>query len=162
MYFSLAVLDNEFRLLQSCLRCLWVCCLAGSHAWGSLSCLGCYKFFACETRVLHSTPQSLTYWLKHFILDYCGGCLSSSCTRKRAWGARMRGKATGAHRPLPREKNLYLFSSFFTYTSWMRGKAKYQNVIFFDWMSHNASRIVSGQSASKRLKNRVKLGKYIA
>ena len=27
----------------------------------------------------------------------------------------MRGKATGAHRPLPREKNLYLFSSFFPY-----------------------------------------------
>ena len=63
----------------------------------------------------------------------------------------MRGKATGAHRPFPREKNLYLFSSFFTYTS------KYQNVIFFfDWMSHNQARIISGQSASKRLKNRVK------
>ena len=63
----------------------------------------------------------------------------------------MRGKATGAHRPLPREKNLYLFSSFFTYTS------KSQNVtLFFDWMSLNASRIVFGQSASKLLKNRVK------
>ena len=31
MYFSLAVLDNEFRLLPSCLRFLWVCCLDGSH-----------------------------------------------------------------------------------------------------------------------------------
>ena len=63
----------------------------------------------------------------------------------------MRGKATVAHRPLLREKNLYLFSSFFTYTS------KYKNVtLFFDWMSHNGSCIVSGQSAPKRLNNRVK------
>ena len=60
-------------------------------------------------------------------------------------------KKKGAHSPLPREKNLYLFSSFFTYTS------KYQNVtLFFDWMSHNESCVVSGQSALKRLKNRVK------
>ena len=62
MYFSFAVLDNDFRLLPSCLRCLWVCCLDGSHAWGSIACLGCQKIFTCETRVLHSTPQSLTYW----------------------------------------------------------------------------------------------------
>ena len=62
----------------------------------------------------------------------------------------MRGKATGTHRPLPREKNLYLFSSFFTYTS------KYQNVTLFCQDVPNQARIVSGQSASKRLKNRVK------
>ena len=62
----------------------------------------------------------------------------------------MRGKATGAHRPLPREKDLYLFSSF---------SPIHQNIKmcrFFARMSHNQSRIVSGQSASKRLKNRVK------
>ena len=29
MYFSHAVLDNVFRLLPSCLSCLWVCCLDG-------------------------------------------------------------------------------------------------------------------------------------
>ena len=117
----------------------------------------------------------------------------------------MRGKATGAHRPLPREKNLYLFSSFFTYTSKYQNDPLFAEVaflpharasvhearacaerrpelighycarkfvfifllfhlyikiskcdLFFDWMSHNGSRIVSGQSASKRLKNRVK------
>ena len=120
-----------FPASPSCLRCLWVCYLAGSHAWGSLSCLGCHKFFACETRVLHSTPQSLTYWLRSFFCFFCP-------TKKD------RKKKTGAHRPFPREKNLYLFSSFFTYTS------KYQNVtLFFDWMSLNASRIVSGQSALK-------------
>ena len=32
----------------------------------------------------------------------------------------------------------------------------------FVWMSHNQSRIVSGESASKRLKNRVKRGNYVA
>ena len=31
MYFSLAVLDNEFRLLLLHLCCLWVCFLDGSH-----------------------------------------------------------------------------------------------------------------------------------
>ena len=104
---------------------------------------------------------------------------------------------------LPREKNLYLFSSFFTYTSKYQNDplfaevaflpharasvhearacaerrpelighycarkiciyfppfftytSKYQNVtLFFDWMSHNGARIVSGESTSKRLKN---------
>ena len=142
MYFSLAVLDNEFRLLPSCkkLRCLWVCCLDGSHgliAWGSIACLGCQKIFTCETRVLHSTPQSLTYWLRRLPF-------------RVAWGARMRGKATGAHRPLPREKICIYFPPF---------SPIHQNIKmcrFFAWMSHNQSRIVSGQSASKRLKNRVK------
>ena len=43
MYFSLAVLDNEFRLLPSCLRCLWVCCLDGSHGGSLLPSLGCLK-----------------------------------------------------------------------------------------------------------------------
>ena len=90
------------------------------HAWGSIAYLGCQKIFTCETRVLHSTPQSLTYWLRRlpFFLMHAQACLRRAHARK----------ATGAHRPLPREKNLYLFSSFFTYTS------KYQNVTRFFWL----------------------------
>ena len=71
----------------------------------------------------------------------------------------MRGKATGAHRPLPREKILYQISSYFS--------PIHQNIKMWsfcpdvpkdstDSKSHNQSRIVSGESASKRLKNRVK------
>ena len=60
----------------------------------------------------------------------------------------MHGKANGAHRPLPREKILYLFSSFFTYTS------KYQNVIVFLPGCHQRiPTLFCGQSASKRLKS---------
>ena len=62
----------------------------------------------------------------------------------------MRGKATGDHRPLPRDENFVLNFPISPYTS------KSQNVTLFCWMSHNQSRIVSGESASKRLKNRVK------
>ena len=43
-------------------------------AWGSIACLGCQKIFTCETRVLHSTLQSLTYWFLSLIQYWC--CLS--------------------------------------------------------------------------------------
>ena len=54
------------------------------HAWGSIACLGCQKIFTCETRVLHSTPQSLTYWLRRlpFFLMHAQACMRCAHARK--------------------------------------------------------------------------------
>ena len=60
----------------------------------------------------------------------------------------MRGKSAGAHRPLPRER----ICTKFPYLSIVHQNIK---MCCFGWMALNASRFLSGESASIRLKKRV-------
>ena len=79
----------------------------------------CQKIFTCETRVLHSTPQSLTYWLRRlpFFLMHAQAHEARACAERRP-------ELIGHYRA---RKICIYFLPFFTYTS------KYQNdPLFFD------------------------------